>query len=173
MSRMEWLGVLLLYLISGFMKKREQNKKRREIESDPSWDDGDTIVKEDSSNDLEQLLNDLFEQNPKIPKANSVVKEVLVSEEEDSLSENFIQDPDEMIEKEIIAEDDLTLIDDQVEQFEDNIYHSQLAEREELHYGNKWERHVNLKKELFRSNQSLRRSIIVKEILDKPLAMRD
>ena len=41
---MEWLGVLLLYLISGFMKKREQNKKRREIESDPSWDDGDTFI---------------------------------------------------------------------------------------------------------------------------------
>ena len=111
---MEWLGVLLLYLISGFMKKREQNKKRREIESDPSWDDGDTIVKEDSSNDLEQLLNDLFEQNPKIPKANSDVKEVLGSEEGDSLSENLIQEPDEIIEKEIIAEDDSTLIEDQV-----------------------------------------------------------
>ena len=35
---MEWLGVLLLYLISGFMKKRQQNIKRREIESDPEWD---------------------------------------------------------------------------------------------------------------------------------------
>jgi len=173
MSRMEWLGVLLLYLISGFMKKREQNKKRKEIESDSNWDDGDTMVKEDSSNDLEQLLNDLFEQNPKIPKTNSAVKEVLVSEEEDSLSENFVQESDEMIEKEIIAEDDLTFIDDQVEKFEDNIYHSKLAEREELHYGNKWERRINLKEELFKSNRSLRRSIIVKEILDKPLAMRD
>lgn len=173
MSRMEWLGVLLLYLISGFMKKREQNKKRREIESDPSWDDGDTIVKEDSSNDIEQLLNDLFEQNPKIPQANSEVKQVLESEEEDLLSENPVQEPDGMIENEIIAEDDTTLIEAQVEEFEDNIYHSKLAEREELHYGKKWERHVNLKKELFRSNRSLRRSIIVKEILDKPLAMRD
>jgi len=97
----------------------------------------------------------------------------LVSEEEDSLSENFVQESDEMIEKEIIAEDDLTFIDDQVEKFEDNIYHSKLAEREVLHYGNKWERRINLKEELFKSNRSLRRSIIVKEILDKPLAMRD
>ena len=32
---MEWLGILLLYLISGFMKKREQNQKRKEIESEP------------------------------------------------------------------------------------------------------------------------------------------
>ena len=31
----------------------------------------------------------------------------------------------------------------------------------------------DFKKELFNSKNSLRRSIIVKEILDKPLAMRD
>ena len=35
---MEWLGVVLLYLLSGFMKKRQQNARRREIESDPDWD---------------------------------------------------------------------------------------------------------------------------------------
>ena len=41
---MEWLGVLLLYLVSGFFKKREQNKKRAEIESDPNWDqETDTV----------------------------------------------------------------------------------------------------------------------------------
>ena len=34
---MEWLGVVLLYLLSGFMKKRQQNARRREIESDPNW----------------------------------------------------------------------------------------------------------------------------------------
>ena len=49
------------------------------------------------------------------------MKEVLGSEEGDSLSENLIQEPDEIIEKEIIAEDDSTLIEDQVEEFEDNI----------------------------------------------------
>ena len=38
---MEWLGVLLLYLISGFMKKRQQNKNRKIIESDPDWDNED------------------------------------------------------------------------------------------------------------------------------------
>mgnify|MGYP001262449545 CR=1 FL=1 len=35
---MEWLGILFLYLVSGFMKKRQQNAKRRQIESDPGWD---------------------------------------------------------------------------------------------------------------------------------------
>ena len=35
---MEWLGLLLLYLISGYMKKRHKDAKQREIESDPDWD---------------------------------------------------------------------------------------------------------------------------------------
>ena len=44
---MEWLGVLLLYLISGFMKKRQQNKNRKIIESDPDWDNEDYLEPED------------------------------------------------------------------------------------------------------------------------------
>ena len=32
---MEWLGILILYIVSGFLKKRQNNQKRREIESDP------------------------------------------------------------------------------------------------------------------------------------------
>ena len=66
---MEWLGVLLLYLISGFMKKRQQNLKRREIESDPEWESGKISSEnvEESPNSLDQLLNDLFEDNPETP----------------------------------------------------------------------------------------------------------
>ena len=35
---MEWLGILLLYAISGYMKKRNKDAKNREIELDPDWD---------------------------------------------------------------------------------------------------------------------------------------
>ena len=67
---MEWIGILFLYLISGFMKKRQQNAKRRQIESDPGWDpeqnNSDNIAQ--SPNSLDQLLNDLFEENPKTPQ---------------------------------------------------------------------------------------------------------
>ena len=94
----------------------------------------------------------------------------------DSEDETFFDDSnqdDELIIKDHISEDDVTMIDDQLEEFEDNIYHSKLAEREELHYGNKWLKRVNIKKELFGSRQSLKRSIVIKEILDKPLGMRD
>ena len=171
MIRMEWLGVLLLYLISGFLKKREQNKKQREIESDPNWDEENNLAEEESPDNFGQLLNDLFEQNPKIPEANPIVKDVIGSESNTLLDES--DQNNEPIEKDIFPKDDVTIIEDQLEEFEDNIYHSKLAEREALHYGNKWLRRVNLKEELFRTKRSLRRSIIIKEILDKPIGMRD
>ena len=170
---MEWLGVLLLYLISGFMKKRQQNKNRKIIESDPDWDNEDYLEPEEPSNNFEQLLNDLFEQNPKTPDPSSVVKDLLVSENENQVEEVSETQPDQPIASEQIEEEDLSLIDDQVEKFEDNIYHSKLAEREELHFGNKWLKQKNLKEELFDSKKLLRKSIVIKEILDKPLAMRD
>ena len=170
---MEWLGVLLLYLISGFMKKRQQNKNREMIESDPSWDNEEAFEKEDSSNNIEQLLNDLFEQNPKITQSSSAVKEVLVEENNNQLEEFLETKPEELLEEKIIDEDNLISLEDQTDNFEDNIYHSKLADRKELHFGNKWNDKINLKKELFNSRKSLRRSILIKEILDKPLAMRD
>lgn len=170
---MEWLGVLLLYLISGFMKKRQQNKNREMIESDPSWDNEEAFEKEDSSNNIEQLLNDLFEQNPKITQSSSAVKEVLVEENNNQLEEFLETKPEELLEEKIIDEDNLISHEDQTDNFEDNIYHSKLADRKELHFGNKWKDKINLKEELFNSRKSLRRSILIKEVLDKPLAMRD
>ena len=170
---MEWLGVLLLYLVSGFMKKRQQNKNRKIIESDPDWDNEDYLEPEEPSNNFEQLLNDLFEQNPKTPDPSSAVKELFASENENQVEEISETQPDQPISSEQTEEEDLSLIDHQVEKFEDNIYHSKLAEREELHFGNKWLKEKNLKEDLFNSKKSLRKSIIIKEILDKPLAMRD
>ena len=170
---MEWLGVLLLYLVSGFIKKRQQNKNRKIIESDPDWDNADYLEPEEPSNNFEQLLNDLFEQNPKTPDPSSTVKDLLASENENQVEEISKIQPNQPIASEQIEEKDLSLIDDQVEKFEDNIYHSKLAEREELHFGNKWLKQKNLKEELFNSKKLLRKSIIIKEVLDKPLAMRD
>ena len=170
---MEWLGVLLLYLVSGFMKKRQQNKNRKIIESDPDWDNEDYLEPEEPSNNFEQLLNDLFEQNPKTPDPSSAVKDLLVSEKQNQVEEVTETQPDQPIATEQIEEEDLSSFDDQVEKFEDNIYHSKLAEREELHFGNKWLKQKNLKEELFSSKKSIKKSIIIKEVLDKPLAMRD
>ena len=170
---MEWLGILLLYLISGFMKKREQNQKRKEIESEPDWDLDDSNVFEKPESDLGQLLNDLFEQNPKTPEASPLISDVINEESENLENENTGEFSDEVLDDVLVDDEQgLSEIDEKVEDFEDRIYHSKLAERRELHLGNKWDKQTNLRLELFNSKKTLKRAIILKEILDKPLALR-
>ncbi len=170
---MEWLGILLLYLISGFMKKREQNQKRKEIESEPDWDLDDSNVFEKPESDLGQLLNDLFEQNPKTPEASPLISDVINEESENLENENTGEFSDEVLDDVLVDDEQgLSEIDEKVEEFEDRIYHSKLAERRELHLGNKWDKQTNLRLELFNSKKTLKRAIILKEILDKPLALR-
>ena len=170
---MEWLGILLLYLISGFIKKREQNQKRKEIESDPDWDLDDSNVFEKPESDLGQLLNDLFEQNPKTPEASPLISDVINEESENLENENTGEFSDEVLDDVLVDDEQgLSEIDEKVEDFEDRIYHSKLADRRELHLGNKWDKQTNLRLELFNSKKTLKRAIILKEILDKPLALR-
>ena len=170
---MEWLGILLLYLISGFMKKREQNQKRKEIESDPDWDLDDSNVFEKPESDIGQLLNDLFEQNPKTPEASPLISDVINEESEKLENENTGEFSDEILEDVLVDDEQgLSEIDEKVEDFEDRIYHSKLADRRELHLGKKWDKQTNLRLELFNSKKTLKRAIILKEILDKPLALR-
>ena len=170
---MEWLGILLLYLISGFMKKREQNQKRKEIESEPDWDLDDSNIFEKPESDLGQLLNDLFEQNPKTPEASPLISDVINEESEKLENENTGEFSDEVLDDVLVDDEQgLSEIDEKVEDFEDRIYHSKLADRRELHLGKKWDKQTNLRLELFNSKKTLKRAIILKEILDKPLALR-
>ena len=159
---MEWLGVLLLYLISGFMKKRQQNLKRREIESDPEWDSekisSDNI--EESPSSLDQLLNDLFEDNPKTPDPTPLIRqEVRNVNAEPSFKheEHKIYDPSLVKNK---------------EDSEEKTLQSNLSERDEQHLGNKWQKKANIRRNLFKSQQDIKKSIIAKEVLDQPLALR-
>ena len=168
---MEWLGVLLLYLISGFFKKREQNKRRAEIESDPSWDPETDTVDDQSGYRFDHLLNDLFEQNPQIPQITESLRDSIKTEQnsdsfdvsERGLNKNFSESDEDRIIK----------ADQKTESFEDKIYHSNLADRRELHLGNKWSKSISMKQELFNSKKLLRKSMIIKEILDKPLSLRE
>ena len=159
---MEWLGVLLLYLISGFMKKRQQNLKRREIESDPEWDSEKISSEkiEDSSNSLDQLLNDLFEDNPKIPEPTPLVRQEVQNVNAELLSK-----------QEEYKIDDSALVENK-EDFEEIKLKSNLSERNEQHLGNKWQKKMNIRRNLFKSRQGIKKSIITKEVLDQPLALR-
>ena len=167
---MEWLGVVLLYLLSGFMKKRQQNARRREIELDPDWDskDNSSYQEKEPSNKLDQLLNDLFEDNPKLPEIEPISRELVQNANKSPLNGDDKKtveknDPDENI---VINERD------NIETLNKNIYHSELADRKEQHLGKKWRRRKNIRKNLFRSKRSIKKSIIIKEVLDKPIALR-
>jgi hypothetical protein len=169
---MEWLGLLLLYLISGYVKKRQQNQKRRQIEEDPEWDSETVTPPQESSQNLDQLLNTLFDQttnlDPESPTIPIQTEDSEFEQLETPTKENndFVEeiiDPDEI---------DLSEIDEQAQAFEEKIYHSKLADRKEMHFGKKWLEKTILKKELFNSKKALQKSIIIKEVLDKPLALR-
>ena len=158
---MEWLGILLLYLISGYMKKRNQDAKRRDIESDPDWDMPQDSPAEGAQPNLDSMLSDLFGQafkvEPEVPPVEDSVEETVESESY-SVPEHI--------------EEHSSHIDERSEVFEENIYHSNLANRKELHFGKKWTEKNALRSYLFNSNKSLKKAIILKEVLDKPLALR-
>ena len=167
---MEWLGVVLLYLLSGFMKKRQQNARRREIESDPDWDSENThsYQEKDSSNKLGQIINDLFEDNPKIPEIDPLSRELVRNANKAPSND----DDKKTTEKNDLDESIIIKERDNIETLKKDIYHSELADRKEQHLGKKWRRRKNIRKNLFRSKRSIKKSIIIKEVLDKPIALR-
>ena len=167
---MEWLGVVLLYLISGFMKKRQQNARRREIESNPEWDTDKHFSEEtkNSSNALDQLLNDLFEDNPKTPEIDPVSRKVVQSI-------NTIpshDDEKEILEKPVLDENNIIKTEEDEETLSKTIFRSKLSEKEEQYFGKKWHKKTNILRNLFGSKESIKKSIIIKEVLDKPIALR-
>ena len=158
---MEWLGILLLYFISGYMKKRNQDAKRQDIESDADWDMPKDSTAEGPQPILDSMLSDLFGQEYKV--------EPEVPHVQDDIEETVESEPYRVPEN---IEEHSSHIDEQSEAFEENIYHSNLANRKELHFGKRWTKKSTLRSDLFNSNKSLKKAIILKEVLDKPLALR-
>ena len=58
------------------------------------------------------------------------------------------------------------------EDFKGKTLQSNLSERNEQHLGNKWQKKANIRRNLFKSQQNIKKSIITKEVLDQPLALR-
>ena len=158
---MEWLGILLLYLISAYMKKRHKDAKQREIESDPDWDIPQEVPVESPQTNLDQMLSDLFGQTlkvePEVPPVQEYEEEIV--EPEPYHAPEHTEEHSSHIEKRAAA-------------FDKKIYRSKLANRKEMRLGKKWRKKNKLRSELFQSRQSLKKAIILKEVLDKPLALR-
>ena len=158
---MEWLGILLLYLISAYMKKRHKDAKQREIESDPDWDIPQEVPVESPQPNLDQMLSDLFGQTLKVEPEVPPVQEY----------EEEIVEP-EPYHAPVHTEEHSSHIEKQAAAFDKKIYRSKLANRKEMRLGKKWRKKNKLRSELFQSRQSLKKAIILKEVLDIPLALR-
>lgn len=158
---MEWLGILLLYLISVYMKKRHKDAKQREIESDPDWDVPQEAPVENPQPNLDQMLSDLFGQTLKVEPEVPPVQEY----------EEEIVEP-EPYHAPVHTEEHSSHIEKRADAFDKKIYRSKLGNRKEMHLGKKWRKKNKLRSELFQSRQSLKKAIILKEVLDIPLALR-
>ena len=155
---MEWLGILLLYLISVYMKKRHKDAKQREIESDPDWDVPQEAPAGSPQPNLDQMLSDLFGQTLKVEPEVPPVQEY----------EEEIVEP----EPSVHTEEHSSHIEKRADAFDKKIYRSKLGNRKEMRLGKKWRKKNKLRSELFQSRQSLKKAIILKEVLDIPLALR-
>ena len=158
---MEWLGLLLLYLISAYMKKRHKDAKQREIESDPDWDVPQEAPVESPQPNLDQMLSDLFGQTLKVEPEVPPVQEY----------EEEIVEP-EPYHAPVHTEEHSSHIEKRADAFDKKIYRSKLGNRKEMRLGKKWRKKNKLRSELFQSRQSLKKAIILKEVLDIPLALR-
>ena len=160
----EGIGLLLVYLVSGYLNKRKKEEQLRQDENDSIQD-----PRIDSSNNMNDLLTTFFDGNNNI----DVEPDNLLDNEDDKINDDFRTEEITEYKKTVDEGIELEISNKKNRSFEDKIYHSKLGERKEQHLGNKWEKKISLKKELFNSSKMLKKAFILKEILDKPLGLRE
>ena len=154
---MEGILIMLLYLIAGFFKNRRDKAKRNKIQSDPNWDDSK------SSNDLNFNFENIFKEITK----DSIEK-----------SQNEI---DSSIKQSEIANQKINIPKtDPKKDISINIKKVNNDKKSDLSYNQNFTNEVkkrvkkkDLNLKLSLSNKSsIRRAIILKEVLDKPISLR-
>ena len=163
-----WVFLLLLYVLFGWMKKRHQVKARKKIQDQEDWDKDTTPVSEFG------VLNEFL-------KGQGLIDEDKRSGESVQQDENAYLDSqldlpiDEAIDTgsndDLDRLDQLETISEGIESFEDNI----LKTKSFLAPGSKHKhsKHGAINAVRLLSNAStLKDAIIIKEILDKPRSLR-
>ena len=148
---MEGIAVMILYLVIGFFKNRKDKMKRKKIKEDPDWD---LEKKPEPDIGINNILNNIFDNS--IEGYEQVINEsenIKVKEEKKKLSKN---------ESENNLEPNFNKI---------NLINDQKEVRQPLRNKLKKE-NKKLKLEFLKDGESMKKAIILKEILDKPLGMR-
>jgi hypothetical protein len=152
----ESIGLLLVYLVSGYLNKRKKEQKNSDFEK--QQESSEKLIEDKG---FDELLINFFKDNN---SSNTLEPEVLEDGELDG--ETYIEDQNN-IEK----SEDKELYKDE-ETLKEQIYHSKLADRKEQQLGNKWNRKEDLKKKFFKSPEMLKKAFILKEILDDPVSLK-
>lgn len=152
----ESIGLLLVYLVSGYLNKRKKEQKNSDFEK--QQESSEKLIEDKG---FDELLINFFKDNN---SSNTLEPEVLEDGELDG--ETYIEDHNN-IEK----SKDKELYKDE-ETLKEQIYHSKLADRKEQQLGNKWNRKEDLKKKFFKSPEMLKKAFILKEILDDPVSFK-
>ncbi len=154
---MEGILIMLLYLIAGFFKNRRDKAKRNKIQSDPNWDDSkssndlnfnfENIFKGIAGDSTEKNYNEIVQSITPAEKANQKINTPKVDPKKDN-SVNIKRTNND---KGLDFSNNQTLTNQVTKR----------VKRTEL----------NLKLSL-NNKSSIRRAIILKEVLDKPISLR-
>ena len=152
----EGIGLLLIYLVSGYLNKRK--KEQQSSVSEQEQEKSKELVEDKGFDEL--LLNLFSDKN-----SSSMVESDLIEDGEFD-DETFIKDQDK-IEK----SKENPPVEDKKD-FKEQVYHSKLANRKEQQLGNKWNKKEDLKRKFFKSPEMLKKAFILKEILDDPVGLK-
>ena len=151
---MEGIAVMILYLVIGFFKNRKDKMKRKKIKEDPDWD---SEKKPESDIGINNILNNIFDNS--IESYEEVINEskiIKVKEEEKKFSDNELEN-----------------------NLESNFNKTKMSKnqkevRQPIQNKLKREKKENKKSKIkfIKDRGSMKRAIILKEILDKPLGFR-
>ena len=153
---MEALLLVLFYALSWFLKNKQQKSVHKQIESDPDWDPKDE--KENSLNEpswIEQFID----------KTNDSLKETLLADFETPTKSSEYQD-------DIVEEEPSNSSLAKAEQKPETKIVQKKTLPSQLAYKRNKPSHVSGLKNALKRSGYIRDAIILREILDKPIALR-
>ncbi|MED5266971.1 MAG: hypothetical protein VX578_06515 [Candidatus Neomarinimicrobiota bacterium] len=157
-----WLFIAALYFLSSLMKRRQQKFARNKLErEDIDADDSDFI--ENKTSPAPESMDDFFDQ------LRNYGKEFLDFEEEDD--DQYSSEDEEQIEQEVIIEEPSE--DKSRAVFEDLSEEKLEPIHEEYRITKKQNQNMSLLvNSILSDNNKVKKAIILKEIFDKPRALR-
>ena len=147
-----WLFLMLLYVLFGWMKKRQQNKAREKIEGQEGWKTGNFVEFG------EEILENFLGEDSK-DKDGIIEEENHDIQEDDRLGAQLLEND----EKEDVASDSIL-----TQQYAENLENEDSVKSD--HKINR--QSTNALGSIIETNNPFKTAIIFREILDKPVALR-